>query len=219
MLNRNISNTRKFNRVFVPRTISNTDVTGSLQGIVEPVKTNYSISKKNKISNLGIVNTSNLEIVDITGSINNIEIPSDTTYAANTKSQNYISNVINNKNTSNDFENEIIEFSGMSIKKQITSFDSVNYTFTIANCILEYGTCGSISENFEIYINGLLISPSIYVIEQVLNDVVIKFTQILFSFEEIQNQNVIIMGKFLDIALEEIDDVGLTDETGQYLIL
>jgi hypothetical protein len=219
MLNRNISNSRKFNRVFVPRTISNTDITGSLQGIVEPVKTNYSVSKKNKISNLGIVNTSNLEVTDITGSISNIEIPSSTKYVTNTKSQNNLSNVVNNKNASVDFENQIIEFSGMCIKKQITSFDSSNITFTIANTILEYGTSGTISENFEIYLNGLLLSPSIYTVEQVGIDVVIKFTQILFDFEELQNQNVIVMGKFLDIGLEEIDHVGLTDENGEYLIL
>jgi hypothetical protein len=32
-------------------------------------------------------------------------------------------------------------------------------------------------------------------------------------------ESVIIIGKFLDIGLEQIDDIGLTDENGEFLIL
>jgi hypothetical protein len=219
MLNRYSPNSRKLNRVYVPPRISNNDLTGSLSDIVEPNQKNYSISKKNDFSKIPIVNTKSIQNSDLTGSLQNIEIPSEKTYNANTKSTSYTSKVINNENTIKEFENEIAEFSGMGIKKQIDSYDAVNSTFTIKNVLLEYGTEGVRPENFEIYVTGLKIPTTTYIIYQSENNVTIKFNQVLFDYADLQMESVIIIGKFLDIGLEQIDDIGLTDENGEFLIL
>jgi hypothetical protein len=221
MVNRYNVHTKKFNRIYVPPKVVNTDITGSLQGVTQPTIKTINATKKDTFSNTQITNTKVIPNTNLTASLENIEAPSSTEYLSATKSAPSVSKITNNKNTTNDFQNEIIEFSGMKIEKQPNEVDSINKKFIIYNTSLEYGTEGVKSENIEIYVNGLTISPSIYSIKQIGINIEIQFIEELFDFNILETQNVIIIGKFSDIALEleEIDDIGLTDENGEYLIL
>lgn len=221
MLNRYTSHTKKFNKIYVPPKVVNNDITGSLVGVTEPTKRNIIATKKDIFSGTQITNTKVISNTNITASLESIEIPATTEFAAYTKSAPIVSKLTNTKNISTDFQNEIIEFSGMKIEKQPNEIDVVNKKFIIYNLILEYGTNGVISENIELYVSGLKMSPSIYSISQNGVNVEITFKQDLFDFDILETQNIIIIGKFLDVGieLEEINDVGLTDENGEYLIL
>lgn len=221
MLNRYNVNTRKFNRVYVPPRVVNNDITGSLEGVTEPTKKNVIATKKDVFSGTQIINTKTIPNTNLTASLENIETPSTTKFEAVTKSAPITSNITNIKNISTNFETEILEFSGMKIEKQPNEINSVNKKFIIYNTSLEYGTDGTKSQNIEIYVNGLTISPSIYSIQQIGLNIEIQFIEELFDFNILETQNVIIIGKFSDIGLEleEIDDVGLTDENGEQLTI
>jgi len=221
MLNRYNVHTKKFNRVYVPPKVVNTDITGSLQGITEPTKKILTATKKDVSSNTQIINTKAIPNTNLTASLQNIEVPSTTEYAAYTKVAPTISKITNNKNTTNDFQNEIIEFSGMKIEKQPNEINVVNKKIIIYNTSLEYGTNGVKSENVEIYVNGLITSPSIYFLEQAGVNIEIVFVEELLDFNSLEKENIIIIGKFSDIGLEleEIDDIGLSDENGEQLII
>lgn len=220
MLNRYNANTRKFNRVYVvPPKIPNNDITGSLVGVSKPTKQN-SVATKHNVNSIPhivkeVINT------DITGSLEGIESPSTTHFHAVTKSSPIVSKITNTKNTHEDFNMEIIEFSAMKIQKQPNEINSVDKKFIIYNTSLEYGTDGVTSQNIEIYVNGLTIPPSVYSIKQIGINIEIELNEELFDLNILETQNVIIIGKFSDIILElqEIDDIGLTDENEQYLIL
>lgn len=221
MLNRYNAHTKKLIRVYVPPKVVNTDITGSLQGITEPTKRIITATKRDVFSNTQIVNTKVIPNTNLTSSLENIEVPSTINYAAYTKIAPTISKITNNKNTTNDFQNEIIEFSGMKIEKQPTEVDTINKKLIIYNTSLEYGTNGVKSENIEIYINGLITSPSIYYLEQIGVNIEIVFIEELIDFNILEKENIIIIGKFSDIGLElqEIDDIGLSDENGEQLII
>ena len=76
-------------------------------------------------------------------------------------------------------------------------------------------------ENFEIIINGIH-SPGIYNVEQIGNDVVVTFKERLFSYDGLQKENVIIIGKLLDIALltEQLSNtIVITDENDERTLL
>lgn len=221
MLNRYNVNTKKFNRVYVPPKVVNNDITGSLAGITEPTKINSVATKKDVHSPTQIVNTKAITNTNLTASLQSIETPSTTKFEAATKSAPIYSKLTNTKNISTDFENEILEFSGMKIEKSPNEIDSVNKKFIVYNTSLEYGTDGTKPQNIEIYVNGLTMPPSIYTIKQNGINVEIQFTEEIFLFSILETQNVIIIGKFSDIGLEleEIDDVGLTDENGEQLTI
>lgn len=220
MLNRYNVNTRKFNRVYVvPPKVVNNDITGSLVGVTEPTKQNI-VATKHNISPITHV-IKEITNTDITGSLEGVESPSTTHFNATTKSSPIISKITNTKTIHEDFNTEIIEFSGMKIQKQPNKIDIDNHKFIIYNMSLDYGTDGVTSQNIEIYINGLTIPPSIYTISQIGMNIEIQFIEELFDLNILETQNVIIIGKFSNIILElqEIDDIGLTDENEQYLIL
>ncbi len=221
MLNRYTAHTKKFNRIYVPPKVVNNDITGSLIGVTEPTKKTTTATKKDIFSGTQITNTKAIPNTNLTASLQSIETPSTTEFAPLTKSAPIVSKLTNTKNISTDFENEILEFSGMKIEKQPNEIDSESKKFIIYNTILEYGTNGVISENIEVYVSGLRMSPTIYSISQNGVNMEVTFKQDLFDFDILETQNIIIIGKFLDIGLEleEIDEVGLTDENGEYLIL
>lgn len=221
MLNRYNVNTKKFNRVYVPPKVVNNDITGSLVGVTEPTKKVIIATKKDIFPGQQITNTKTIPNTNLTASLQNIELPSTTEFASATKSAPFTSKVTNTKNISEDFQTEIIEFSGMKIEKQANEIDVVNKKFIIYNTSLEYGTNGVLSQNIEIYVNGLVLSPSIYYLEQVGLNIEITLTEELFYLDSLETENIIIIGKFLDIGLEleEIDEIGLTDENGEYLII
>jgi hypothetical protein len=221
MLNRYNVHTKKLIRVYVPPKVVNTDITGSLEGVIQPTKKTTIVTKKDTFSNTQIVNTKVIPNTNITASLQSIEVPSTIEYAAYTKVAPTISKITNNKNTTNDFQNEIIEFSGMKIEKQPNEVNIINKKLIIYNTSLEYGTTGVKPENIEIYLNGLIISPSIYYLEQVGVNIEIVFVEEFLDFNGLEKENIIIIGKFSDIGLEleEIDDVGLSDENGEQLII
>ena len=221
MLNRYNPNTKKFNKVYVPPKVVNNDITGSLEGVTEPTKKNIIATKKDAFTGTQIINTKIIPNTNLTASLQSIETPSTTKFEAATKSAPITSKLTNTKNISTDFENEILEFSGMKIEKNPNEIDAINKKFIVYNALLEYGTDGTKSQNIEIYVNGVTMPPSIYTIKQNGINVEINFTEELFNFSMLETQNVIIIGKFSDIGLEleEIDDVGLTDENGEQLTI
>lgn len=221
MFNRNTSHTKKFNRVYIPPKVVNNDITGSLVGVTEPTRKTTIASKKDIFSNTQITNTKTIPNTNLTASLESIEVPSTTQFSATTKSTPSFVKIINNKPIITDFENEILEFSAMKIEKQPDEIDAVNKKFIIYNMALEYGTDGVRSENIEIYVNGLLTSTLIYKIVQKEMNIEITFIEDLFDFTQLETQNIIIIGKFLEIGLElnQIDNVGLLDENNEQLII
>ena len=213
------SNTRKLNRIFVSRKIENTDLTGSLEGIYAPSNTAYNTGIRKGVSIHKVVNKTSIQSSDLTGSLQNIEIPPDTNYNPYSKSNISVTKVVNNTNKINDFHQEIFEFSARYVKKQISSYNAQKSTFTLYNTILDYGTEGTTSENFEVIVKGLQLPSTIYKVEQFGNDVIITFSEILFSYDGLQTENVIGIGKFLDVGIETENQIGLTTEDNEPLIL
>lgn len=213
------SNTRKLNRIYVPRKIENTDITGSLDAISIPSSNLYRSTTRKELNVSKIINPNSLQNLDITGSLQNIEAPSNKTYNPYSKSNSTLPKVINNDNKINDFHAEIFEFSARYIKKEISSYDAEASTFILNNTLLDYGTEGTTSENFEVIVSGLQLPSSTYKVEQVGNDVFIIFNEILFSYDGLQTENVIVIGKFLDIGMETENEIGLTTEDNEPLIL
>lgn len=221
MLNRYNVNTKKINRVYVPPKVVNNDITGSLVGVTQPTKKNVIATKKDTFVGTQIINTKTIPNTNLTASLESIETPSTTKFEAATKSAPITSKLTNTKNISSDFQDEILEFSAMKIEKNPNETDSVNKKIIVYNTSLEYGTDGTKPQNIEVYVNGITMPPSIYTIKQNGINVEIQFLEELFDFNILETQNIIIIGKFSDIGLEleEIDDVGLTDENGEQLTI
>jgi hypothetical protein len=118
------------------------------------------------------INTNNLVDTDLTGSLTNIELPTENKFNSNVRSNPNPIKLVNNKGRIHDFHTEILEYSALYVKKDVTLFDSGSQTLTIKNTILAYGTEEPTSENFEVLINGIHL-PGVYKINQIENDVVV----------------------------------------------
>lgn len=104
-------------------------------------------------------------------------------------------NVVNNKNTINNFYEEILQNSARYIKRRVDEFNNNLNTLTILNVSLDYGTEGASSDNFEILVFGLHI-PGDYTIKEIGNDVVVTLNDEYIDFDNVTIDDIYVIGKF-----------------------
>ena len=177
---------------------------------------NSNTRKLNKV--VPKVNINNLTNNDLTGSLLNIEIPTNTKFQSKTKSNPNATKLVNNKNTINNFYQEILENSARYISRQVDSFDNVANTLTIYNVYLDYGTEGASPENFEILVYGLHI-PGDYTIKEIGNNVVITLGNEYIDFDNVSINDIYVMGKLIDIPIATEDNFNITTEDGLDIII
>ena len=177
---------------------------------------NSNTRKLNKV--VPKVNINNLTNNDLTGSLLNIEIPTNTKFQSKTRSNPNPTKLINNKNTINNFYQEILENSARYISRQVDSFDNVANTLTIYNVYLDYGTEGASPENFEILVYGLHI-PGDYTIKEIGNNVVITLGNEYIDFDNVSINDIYVMGKLIDIPIATEDNFNITTEDGLDIII
>ena len=103
--------------------------------------------------------------------------------------------VVNNKNTINNFYEEILQQSARNISKQIDGFNNDLNTLTILNVSLDYGTEGADADNFQILVYGLHI-PGDYTIKEVGDNVVITLNDRYIDFDNVTINDIYVIGKF-----------------------
>lgn len=196
MLNPFNSYTRK--SPYGPKTINrngieNADITGSLQNITEPtkyVKSQY----RNKSIQINPINLNSIENTDVTGSLQNITEP-ERYIKSQYRVKDSTIKTFNEKNRSLNFKSQIINFSAKQIEKQITSFDAGQNKLYISASVIDYDTEQITNENFELFYNGASV-PFIYSVQQLNNDVVITFNENYIDYDNLQNSQVFVVGKF-----------------------
>jgi hypothetical protein len=165
------------------------------------------------------VNTNNLTNSDLTGSLLNIVIPTNTKFESNSKTNPNPTKLVNNKTKISEFYNEILQFSGRSLKRGIDLFDNTGFgSLTIRNVALDYGTEGASSENFEVLVYGLHI-PGDYSIKEVGNDVVITLNNEYIDFDNVTLTDIYVIGKLIDIPIASEDGYNLITEDGSDIII
>ena len=104
--------------------------------------------------------------------------------------------IINNSNKIKDFHNEILQFSGRSVKKQIDEFSNSGYgSLTIYSSSLDYGTEGASPNNFEILVYGLHI-PGDYRIYEQNGNVIVSLNDSYIDFDNVTINDIYVIGKF-----------------------
>lgn len=142
------------------------------------------------------INPNNLVSTDLTGSLLNIEIPTTTTYQSNTKSNPNPTKLVNNKTKISAFHNEILQFSGRTIKKEIDEFSNSGYgSLTIYSSSLDYGTEGASPNNFEVLVFGLHI-PGDYRIYEQNGNVIVSLNDSYIDFDNVTVSDIYVIGKF-----------------------
>jgi len=216
MLNRfNPYTKKRSSSPIINRRSIETPSTESLEATLPPSLKKYITGTKTVTSTTKIVKE---QKVLSTGSLENIVEPSDKKYETGVRSAPAGTKIVSD-NIINDFHQEILQYSARYVKKHIDWWSEEENSITLANTLLDYGTEGPDENNFEVIVNGIH-SPAIYTIKQDGNNIVVNFTERLFSFDGLQKENVIIIGKLLDIALiTQQNDIVITDEDGEPLIL
>ncbi len=158
-------------------------------------KFNSNARKLNRV--LPKINTNNLnDDLYLTGSLLNIDIPSTQSYQSNVRVQTTTTKITNNKNTINEFHNEILQYSGRLIKKSVDSYSNDGFgKLILNNTVLDYGTEGASPDNFEIIVGGLHI-PGNYTIKEVGTDVVITLNDSYIDFDSQHINDIYVIGKF-----------------------
>ena len=143
------------------------------------------------------INPNNLnDDLYITGSLLNIEVPTSTTHQSNTKSNPNPTKLVNNKNKISNFYDEILKFSGRTIKKQIDEFSNSGYgSLTIYSSSLDYGTEGASPNNFEVLVFGLHI-PGDYRIYEQNGNVIVSLNDSYIDFDSVTLNDIYVIGKF-----------------------
>lgn len=224
MLNQFSSNARKLNRIIPKVNFNNLNdslyLTGSLENIsasfTEPTK--YESNARKNPFGPTVINTNNVVNSDLSGSLKNIELPSSASYESHTRSNPNPITVVNNKQTIEDFHNEIFGHSVRYVERKVDEFDNVLNTLTIYNAFLDYGTEGANSDNFEIFVFGLQI-PGDYTIVEINNNVVITLNDEYIDFDNVTLDDIYVIGKIVEIALNSEDYFDLTTEDDETIIL
>ena len=143
------------------------------------------------------INPNNLnDDLYITGSLLNIETPTSTSFQSHTKSNPNPTKLVNNKNKIEAFHNEILQFSGKTIRKGIDTFDNTGFgTLTIYSSSLDYGTEGVSPENFEILVYGLHL-PGHYTVKEQNGNVVITLLDNYIDYDSVTVNDIYVIGKF-----------------------
>ncbi len=156
---------------------------------------NSNARKLNRV--ISKVNPNNLnDDLYITGSLLNIEVPTSPSFESHTKSNPNPTKLVNNKNKIEAFHNEILQFSGRTIRKQIDTFDNTGFgSLTIYSASLDYGTEGASPENFEILVYGLHL-PGHYTIKEENGNVVITLLNDYIDYDSVTANDIYVIGKF-----------------------
>ncbi len=156
---------------------------------------NSNAKKLNRV--LPKINPNNLnDDLYLTGSLLNIDIPSTASYQSNTRSNSNTTKVTNNRNTINEFYNEILQFSGRVSSKNVDAYSNEGFgKLILNNTVLDYGTEGVSPDNFEIIVDGLHI-PGNYTIKEVGTDVIIILNDEYIDFDSQDISNIYVIGKF-----------------------
>jgi hypothetical protein len=141
------------------------------------------------------INPNNLVSTDLTGSLANIEIPTNTKFESHTRSNPNPIKLVNNKSKIDNFHSELLNYSARKNERYVDGFDNIANTLTINNVVLDYGTEGATSSNFEILVFGLHI-PGNFTIKEVGNDVVIKLNDKYIDFDNVTVNDIYVIGKF-----------------------
>jgi len=179
---------------------------------------NSNAKKLNRI--IPKINPNNLnDDLYITGSLLNIEAPTTNKFNSNTKSNPNPTKLVNNKNKIESFHNEILQFSGRTVSRIIDTFDNTGFgTLTIYNVLLDYGTEGASSENFEILVYGLHL-PGHYIVKQVGNNVVITLLDNYIDYDSVTINDIYVIGKLIDIPIASEDGYNIITEDGLDIII
>ena len=132
---------------------------------------------------------------DLTGSLLNIEIPTNTKFESKTRSNSNPIKIANNKSKIDNFHLELLNYSARKDARYIDGFDNLTNTLTINNVVLDYGTEGATSSNFEILVYGLHI-PGNFTIKEVENNVVITLNDRYIDFDNVTINDIYVIGKF-----------------------
>ena len=141
------------------------------------------------------INSNNLVSTDLTGSLLNIEIPTNTKFESKTRSNSNPIKIANNKSKIDNFHLELLNYSARKDARYIDGFDNLTNTLTINNVVLDYGTEGATSSNFEILVYGLHI-PGNFTIKEVENNVVITLNDRYIDFDNVTINDIYVIGIF-----------------------
>jgi len=144
------------------------------------------------------INSNNLVSTDLTGSLLNIEIPTNTKFESKTRSNSNPIKLVNNKSNINNFYSELLDYSARKNERYIDTFDNIANTLTINNVLLDYGTEGATSSNFEILVFGLHI-PGNFTIKEVESNVVITLNDRYIDFDNVTINDIYVIGKLKNI--------------------
>lgn len=119
-----------------------------------------------------------------------------TKFNSNNKSNPNPTKLVNNKNKIQSFYNEILQFSGRTIKKGIDEFNNSGYgNLIIYSSSLDYGTEGASPENFEVMAYGLHI-PGDYRIYEQNGNVIVSLNDAYIDFNNVSVGDIYVIGKF-----------------------
>jgi hypothetical protein len=223
MLNKFSSNARKLNRIIPKINFNNLNdslyITASLLNVELPSSSSYQSNTRQNPFGPTVINTNNInDSLYTTASLQNIELPSSSSYQSHTRSNSNPIKVINNKQTIEDFHNEIFEHSVRYVERKVDEFNNDLNTLTMYNVFLDYGTEGANSDNFEIFVFGLQI-PGDYTIVEINNNVVITLNDKYIDFDNVTLDDIYVIGKIVEIGLNSEDYFGLTTENDENIIL
>lgn len=181
-------------------------------------KLNRSIPKINFNNLSGSLNDITLNI-DITGSLLNVELPTTSSFQSHTRINPNPTKLVNNKNKIQSFYDEVLQFSGRSVKKNIDAFNNTGFgTLTLYNVSLDYGTEGASPENFEVLVYGLHL-PGHYIVKEVGNDVVITLLDNYIDYDSVTINDIYVIGKLVDVPVTTEDNTILSTESDLDLII
>lgn len=233
MLKKFNSNTRKLNRIVSQININNLSGSGYVDNILSDylIQSSLSASFDGRDTNGNpyqvdgngkpILNAQSL--AELSASIaysytSSIDTHIPTTLQSKTRSNPNPIKLVNNKNTINNFYQEILEHSARYVNKQVNEFDNNANTLTIHNVSLDYGTEGASADNFEILVFGLHI-PGDYRIEEIGNNVVITLGGEYIDFDSVTINDIYVIGKLKDIPIGTESDIILLTENDEEIIL
>jgi hypothetical protein len=224
MLNRFNSNTRKLNRVIKQINLNNLSGSGYLDNLLNDYTSQLSLSGsfdgRDVSGNPLPIEQAKLELSASIGYIYtaSLDVRTPIKFSGRTKSNPNPTKLVNNKNTINNFYQEILENSARYNQRIIDEFDNNTNTLTILNVSLDYGTEGASPNNFEVLVFGLHI-PGNYTIKEVGNNVVITLNEEYIDYDNVTINDIYVMGKLVDVSVATEDDSIIITESGLDIII
>jgi len=202
MLKQFNSNARKLNRVIKQINLNNLSGSGYIDNTLSDYLTQTSLSAsfdgRDENGNPLPIEQAMLELsASIAYSYtSSFDTAIPTKFNSNNKSNPNPTKLVNNKNKIESFYNEILQFSGRTIKKGIDEFNNSGYgNLIIYSSSLDYGTEGASPENFEVMAYGLHI-PGDYRIYEQNGNVIVSLNDAYIDFNNVSVGDIYVIGKF-----------------------